>query len=270
MGASTAGGQIRSVDRAVDLLELLTSENRGFGLGEIAARLELNASTAHHLVATLRERGFVRQDPKTRAYQIGYRLATLVTRYFAKSDTYTASIDAARALRDDSGETTYLTVLDGRRTATLIELPGNRAIQARRPDIAGDAQFHCTASGKVFLAWMEPATQLALLPTLRLERFTPNTIVAQRALEDELDQIRNQGYALDREENLAGIACVAAPVFNLHGDCVATISIARSAHQAAAGDCIGLVIAAASEISARLGYPGRPAEESARTMVGVA
>ncbi|MCC6314429.1 MAG: IclR family transcriptional regulator [Thermomicrobiales bacterium] len=246
----------------MDIIEALASKNRGFRLSELAEQLGLNESTAHHLLATLKERGFVRQDPKTRAYHLGFRLASLINGHLAESDIYTTGIDAIRALRDASGETTYLTLLDGMRTHTLIELLGNRAIQARRPSISGDAQFHCTASGKTFLSWMAPGDIATILPTLHLERFTHNTIVELDALTAELTAIRRQGYALDREENLVGIACVAAPIFDREGACIATASVAHPVNSPAAEEYIGLVVAAANEISANLGHMLIPRTES--------
>src|SRR5262245_45890783 len=99
-GAATT---IRSVDKAVDILEVLAREGRGLPLGEIASRLQLNASTVHHLMTTLKRRGLVAQDERSKAYRIGYHLVALVNRFLSGTDLYPAAIGPVEELRDRAG-----------------------------------------------------------------------------------------------------------------------------------------------------------------------
>lgn len=248
-------GHVRSLDKAMDILQMLASENHGLPLNELATRLGFKDSTAHHLVATLRRRGFVDQDPQTKAYRLGYAVLGLVNEFLSHSDIYAASVDLVRELRDLSGETSYLTTLNGENLVTVIEMLGSRPIQCRRPVAPGQSVLHSTASGKALLACLPQERASALLSTLTLTKFTANTITTLPALQDELAGIRHNGYAFDREENLDGVRCVAAVVFRGDRSCAGTVSVAFPAvHVARQDELTRLVRQAATKISANLGY----------------
>jgi DNA-binding IclR family transcriptional regulator len=128
-------------------------------------------------------------------------------------------------------------------------------VQTRRPRPPGQIVLHGIASGKTLLAYLPEEQRRALLAEMPLSRFTPNTITTLPELESELAAVRAQGYALDREEWLLGLACVAVPIFDRNGVCVATASVAYPAVQAERLEgLIRLVGDAADRISASLGY----------------
>lgn len=253
--------RIRSVDKVVDILDLLAGESRGLPLGEIADRLGLNVSTVHHLLATLRHRGLIVQDERSRAYRIGYRLVGLVNRFLAESDLYPAAIGAIQRLRDASGETSYLSAFQDGAIAEVISLTGVRPIQVRRVHRPGQSSLHSTATGKLLLAHLPPAEAAALLAAQSLTPFTPNTRTDPGGFGAELSLIRARGYSLDAEEDYLGVMCVAAPVFAAGGDCVASVSVSYPASPPArTGELIDMVATAAAAVSANLGaVPARPA-----------
>jgi IclR family transcriptional regulator, KDG regulon repressor len=265
--ATSPNGSIRSLDKAMDILDLLATEPHGLALSEIARRLHFNESTTHHLIATLKRRGVIDQDPRTRSYRLGFGLIQMALRFLGETDLYAAAERPIRELRDASGETAYLTVLHGHDLVSVIEMLGARPIQARRFIPPGQTCLHSTASGKLWLAFLPPDQLAPLLASLPLPRFTPNTIDTREALEAELAAIRRQGYALDREENLVGVTCVAAPVFARHGQCVAIASIAFPAPEAGRfAEFVELVTETGRKISTNLGYvPARPGAD----LVGV-
>ena len=251
---------IRSVDKVVDILEVLGRESRGLPLGELARRLNLNASTAHHLLATLKARGLVVQDDRTKAYRIGYRLVALVNHFLADTDLYSAGIGPVEELRDLAGETSYLSVFQGHDVAVIISLTGGRPIQARRMQRANQANLHSTATGKLLLASRPQAEAAALLQSQKLAAFTPRTITDPGVLMAALAQIRQQGYALDSEEDYIGLECIAAPVYDAAGETIASVSISYpAASPERTQGLIGLVREAATKISANLGAGPRRA-----------
>jgi DNA-binding IclR family transcriptional regulator len=253
--ASTPNGLVRSLDKAIDILEVLAAESAGIGLGELAKRVGFNESTTHHLVATLRCRGFVDQDPQTKAYRLGYALVGLVNEFLADADVSALGIGPIRELRDASGDTSYLTLLQGRELFVAFAARGRHPIQTVRPRLPGQTFLHSTASGKTLLAYLPSDEAEALLASLELTPFTANTIATQAELRSELAAIRRWGYTLDQEELLDGLACVAAPVFDREGACVATASVAYPAVQSARrDDLIRLVTATAAKISLSLGH----------------
>jgi DNA-binding IclR family transcriptional regulator len=249
-----ASGTIRSVEKVIDILELLAREGHGMALGEIAKRLDLNASTAHHLIATLRHRGLVSQDERTKMYRIGYHLVAMVGTFVANTDLYPAGIAPVEELRDLTGETSYLSAFDGHDTASIISLAGMNPVQARRVHRPGKTKLHSTATGKLRLAYLPPDEASALISASELTPFTPNTITDPQRLLTELEEIRRCGYALDKEEDYVGLECIAFPVFSAAGECVASVSISfPAAAPERRNELIPLVSQAAAKISANLG-----------------
>ena len=266
---ATPSGHIRSLDKGLEIVALLASEPRGLTVAEIARELGFNASTTHHLVATLRRRGFLDQDPETRAYRIGFRLVSLINEFVSEADVYAVGAGPIRELRDASGDTAYLTVLQDHDIFVVFEATGVHPVQTRRPRPPGQITLHSIASGKTLLAYLPEERRRALLAEMPLARFTPNTITTLHELDAELAAICAQRYALDREEWLLGLACVAAPVFDRHGACVATASVAYPAVQGERqSELIHLVGDTASRISASLGYVER--DEASRAAEQVA
>lgn len=250
-----AEGSVRSVDKAVSILDALAASPRGLGLAEIARAIGQNESTTHHLVATLRHRGFVEQDDSTRVYRLGHRLIQLAVSYLADTDLYSVAAGPLFTLRDQTGETSYLTTIRGTDTGTVIELPGWHPVQARRPPEARAPTWHCTATGKLFLAYMSPERRNQLLDGMEMRAFTSHTIRDRDALEREVESIRADGYSFDRQENFDGVACIAAPIFSLHGECTAAASISFAATKVAQIPAmLPVVLATANRISAALGY----------------
>jgi len=254
-------GAAGSVDKALAILEALSGQGET-SLRSLARLLHLNESTAHHLLSNLKRKGYVEQDRERGDYRLGLRVIDLANRHLAGMDLYAAGAEPVQRLRDSSGETSYLTVRRDLTLVSLLELTGTRPVQARRPHREGEYSLHSTASGKTLLA-NEPAERRdGALASLPLARFTSHTITERQGLLAELATIRRQGYGLDREENIEGIMCVAAPIFDRHGDCVATTSVSflRAAPERMA-ELIPLVVEAAHAISARLGFaPARRAD----------
>lgn len=262
-----ASGTIRSVEKVLDILDLLSRESRGVALGDLAKRLDLNASTAHHLLATLKGRGMVVQDERSKAYRIGYSLVGMVNRFLAGTEIYPAAIGPVEELRDLSGETSYLSVIQGKDVSPIISLTGARPVQARRFHRQGQSNLHSTATGKLFLAQLPPDEALAALSLRDRERFTANTLTDLTDLMAELATIREQRCAFDREEDYIGVECIAMPVFDASGACVAAVSVSYPASSPQRTEELRTLVAdAADKISANLG--GGPARLMLATAQG--
>jgi DNA-binding IclR family transcriptional regulator len=196
----------------------------------------------------------VAQDERTKTYRIGYRLVSLVNNFLSGTDLYPAGIGPLETLRDHSGETSYLTVFQGNETLTIITLTGARPIQARRMHRPGQSNLHSTATGKLMLAHLPAEEAAALLAGRELISFTANTIVQLAEMKSELADIRQRGYALDREEDYVGVECVAFPVYDASGTCVAGVSVSYpTGSPERTEELTRLVAEAAESISANLG-----------------
>lgn len=218
------GRTIRSVDRALTILDILSDGGGEMALSEIAARSGLNISTCHHLLSTLHDRGYVAQNPDGRAYFLGAQMLALSVRRARHLDLVDAAMPALRRLAAETGHTVHLSVMQGTDLATLIKL------DASQPDHAGPVRpvrrqaLHATASGKAILAGLDDARIARLLKQSGLGRFTPATHGALAPLMEDVRAARASGIALDREEFEPGTACVGAGVQDRSGATVAAVA----------------------------------------------
>lgn len=251
-------GHLQSLDKGLQVLVLLADHHPGLSLGDIAGLLGFNLSSTHHLVTTLRGRGFVDQDPETKAYRIGYQLISLVNTFVSEASISSVGIGPIRDLRDRTGDTSFLTILQGREAFVVYESQGRFPIQTKRVLSSHETNLHAYASGKTLLAFQQPEQLAELCPTGALAKYTVNTIDNLTALRGELAHIRAHGYALDREEWLLGVRGIGAPIFDRHGTCVATASVAYPAVQSERQPAlITEVVRTARQISSGLGHVER-------------
>jgi len=250
-------GVIRSVDRAVAILDLLAQDGWRAG-AEVARELGVHRSTALRLLGTLERHALVERDPRTAKYRLGRRLPQLARVVSGELDLRHVARPVCEALAASSGETVTLDVLDGDEIVPIEQSTGSTAFVSvnwlgRRTPV------HCTASGKVILAFAaDPVRQRVLARPL--VPMTPRSISDVAELEKQLAAAREGGFARTFEELEVGLDAIAAPVFSTDGEVVAAIDVSGPAHRLQAGggpDLVGLTREAASDLSRRLGYRGR-------------
>jgi DNA-binding IclR family transcriptional regulator len=201
---------IESVDNALKLL-LLLGEQPQIRLSEATRYLGVASSTAHRLLAMLAYRGFVRQDPVSKAYLPGPSLTGVAFAIFGRIDIARSAAPVMRSLSEQLRETVHVGMLDGASVRFVAAVEGPAAVRvASRLGRAMPA--HCTSTGKVMLAQLSSPELRALLPRERLQRITSHSIGSRTALEAELAGIRERGYATNREESEEGVASVAVAI----------------------------------------------------------
>jgi DNA-binding IclR family transcriptional regulator len=250
-------GVIRSVDRAVAILDLLAQDGWRAG-AEVARELGVHRSTALRLLGTLERHALVERDPRTAKYRLGRRLPQLARVVSGELDLRHVARPVCEALAASSGETVTLDVLDGDEIVPIEQSTGSTAFVSvnwlgRRTPV------HCTASGKVILAFAaDPVRQRVLARPL--VPMTPRSISDVAELERQLASARESGFARTFEELEVGLDAIAAPVFSTDGEVVAAIDVSGPAHRLQAGggpDLVSLTRDAAADLSRRLGYRGR-------------
>jgi IclR family acetate operon transcriptional repressor len=249
--------RVKSVDHAIDILDLLAGPLRAAGVTQLSAQLGMNASTVHHLLRTLQARRLVEQDPDSKLYRLGVRSVQLGDAYLAGLDLFGVAQAALRDASRECGETVTLAALDGSSITTLATIPGRftvRSIGAATDRHNG----HATALGKILLASRPDGELHEMIAEAGMSRFTPNTIGTFRQLEAHLELVRQQGYALDIEELELGLCCVAVGVPNHRAEMVAAVGV--SVPIARFDDerrrtLIELLQNTSRRISARLGHP---------------
>src|SRR5262245_41664473 len=221
---SQSDRSIQSLGRAFDILNTLgQASSKGLSLKEICAVTKLHPSTAHHLIGTMVARGYLSQDPESRRYMLGPSLLQLRAVALDGLDLQALARPFAQKLLDRTGESIYVSALRGWDFPPLIMLPSPNPVRFVRPP-ATMSCLHSAASGKCLLAYQQPAVIERYIREVPLTRFTPSTIVDADALRAELGNIRAMGITFDREEHAVGGSCIAAAIFNDHGDIVAALS----------------------------------------------
>lgn len=215
---------IRAVERALVLLEAFLGGESELAAGEISKKIALDPSTTFRMLVTLEAHGFVRQDATTGKYRLGVICLELGSQFLKNNDARRTALGVMQDLRDEFGETVHLGTLDGHDIVYLEKLQGLHAIGLMSSRVGGRTSAHSTAIGKVLLAFMPEGELAALVPNWKLERVTEGTITDWKAFRKELDRVRANGYAIDNQENEAGVKCIAIPILT-HKGVAAALSI---------------------------------------------
>jgi DNA-binding IclR family transcriptional regulator len=201
---------IESVDNALKLL-LLLGEQPQIRLSEATRYLGVASSTAHRLLAMLTYRGFVRQDPVSKAYLPGPALTSVAFAIFGRVDVPATATPIMRGLSERLRETVHVGMLDGSSVRFVAAVEGPAAVRVASR-LGRTMPAHCTSTGKAMLAQLSEAELRQLLPREELRRITAYSIATRTELEAELSRIRECGYAVNREESEEGVASVAVPI----------------------------------------------------------
>jgi DNA-binding IclR family transcriptional regulator len=212
---------MKSLHKAVAVLDGFSRAEPSMTLGAIAQRLDLPKATAHRLLAALRDAGLVVQDGTRDRYRLGLKLVALGNVVLSDLALFHVAGPHAERLVNQSGETAHLCAFDGFNVMSI----DRREMQPARNELVTIEREppHCTSTGKAILAF-QPGAVVDRVIAEGLEAFTGNTITTAEALREDLDQTRGRGYALDLEERQYGIRCVGAPIRGPDGAVIGAIS----------------------------------------------
>ena len=247
---------IKSLQRAINILDLFDEQMVELGITEIAETLGLHKSTAAGLVYTLEHNGYLDQDPETRKYRLGFKLVERASTRLDQIDVRQVALPFLQELRAWCGESVNLAVLDGEQIVYIERLTTTQSL-GMRAKVGYRAPLHCTALGKAILSGMPQGKVEEFIAQYGLPAFTANSITDCAQFLQEMDRVREQGFAVDNEENEAGVRCVAAPIFDHTGQPAAAVSISSPVLRFPLSEVPHYgqkVIEAANAISERLGY----------------
>ncbi|EAX48458.1 transcriptional regulator, IclR family [Thermosinus carboxydivorans Nor1] len=224
LSESNSGRQIQSVARAVKILEHLAASGNEDSLSNISRAIGLSKSTTHSLISTLEQLGYVHQDQSTGRYSLGMKLFELGQVVYSSMDIRRLTIPHLRKLVEKYGETAHIAVLSKGEVIYIDKVDSPHSIRIAS-QIGGRNPAYCTGVGKVLLAWLSDTELEKVMAGRVLHKFTSNTITSYEQLKQHLLEIRQCGYALDKEEFEIGLTCVAAPIKNHRGLVIAAFSI---------------------------------------------
>ncbi|MFT4110304.1 IclR family transcriptional regulator [Propionicimonas sp.] len=207
-GEPAARRSVQSITRALEIIEALAATGRPIGITELAERVDLPLPTIHRILHTLIGPGYVFQTPR-RHYALGARLISL-SRYAGGTLGVTLRPYLSGVV-EASGESASIAVLDQDFARYISHVPAEYPNRVTT-EVGSLVSLHATGVGKAILASMPAAEARAIIQRSGLRPFTPNTVTDADRLLAELDTVRANGYALDREEHERGILCVAVPI----------------------------------------------------------
>lgn len=235
-GGERAGTRytINSIARAIQIIESLAAEGEPVRLSDLSERVGLHRTTLFHILATLQAHGWVARDP-ARRYTLGARFLAISSQYLRHLLAFDIGALARpymESLWRAFNETVHLSVLDKANWA-VIDVDYIESTRELRTagSIGQPRPLYCTASGKVFLAYLPDEEREAYLAATPLTARTDRTITDVRRLREELSAVRELGYALDDREYDADIFCLAAPVFKAPGQPGAALVVSFPANR---------------------------------------
>lgn len=249
----TAENTIQSLDRALMILSVV-ADSGGLTLTELAGRTDQSVPTVFRVLTTLQAHGFVETEEPGQLWHVGGGAFRVGSQFLRRTKVVERARQAMDGLMRATGETANLGVEMRDQVLFLSQIETHETIRAFFPP-GTLGPMHASGIGKALLAW-SPEPRVRQIAAAGLPRFTPRSIGAAADLLADLAAIRSRGYAIDDEERAEGMRCVAAPIFNAHGEPVAGLSVSGPAFRLTAEKAAGigaLVRAAADEVTEATG-----------------
>ncbi|WP_223634633.1 IclR family transcriptional regulator [Planococcus sp. 4-30] len=216
---------VQSVDRALHIIEILQQIPQGLGVTELSNRLDVSKSTAHRLLMSLYNKGFVQQDIQTEKYMLGLKFIEVGQVVSDNLDIRKIASPYLHRLTEITGETAHLAIMDKHEIVYIDKLESNATIRMFS-NVGKRAALHCTGIGKSIFAFLPDEKIEEIIAETGLKKYTEKTLTTKEAMWENIQLIRKRGYSIDDEEHESGIKCAAAPIFNHHHEVIAGISVA--------------------------------------------
>lgn len=213
---------VTAVERALNILEAAAQRRDGFTNSEISRKLGIPKSSASYILRTLERRGYLRRDEESGRYRLGLKILSLGGDAQVNLDVADVALPFMRALEEKIHMTVHLAVLDQGEAVYIekVEAPGFFKVNTW----VGRRMFlHSTSVGKCLLAWLPKHEVETVVKQQGLKKRTPKTITSMTRLLADLERVKDEGYAVDDEENSLGARCLGAPVFDVTGNVVAAL-----------------------------------------------
>ena len=223
-GTDNSRYHVPNLERALKILELLSENPGGLTVTQITDELNISRNSVFRIAATLLDNNYIVRDEVTKVYQLSQKLLIMGYAAIGEQTLVEKSISIMRNLRDRYGETVPLGILHGTEGLIIEEIPGSFSFRfvlepGRR------FHLHTSAPGKAMVAYLPEAERESLINIIEYKRYNDRTISNPAEFRVRLEKVRKEGYALDIAEEIEGMHCAAAPIFNRHGYPIASIWI---------------------------------------------
>lgn len=247
---------VKSVIKAFLIMEELDKAGE-LSIGDLSERLLMDKATVHRLINTIKDSGYVNQNLDSKKYSNSLKLLAMGNRVMDKSGVKHIARPYVEELAEKTGETINLGVRVGNKIIYVDKLESSSTIKVGL-GIGTTVPSYCSGLGKAILAFTLEDELEEVLDSISFEKYTDGSITDRVLLNEEFKRIRERGYALDDEEYVIGLICIAAPIYDYHGNPVAAISVSSPKYRYDPNKHLtfysSLVTEAAQKISRQLGY----------------
>lgn len=247
---------VPNLERALIIIEYLLDYPDGLGLTELTSGLGYPKNSIFRITMTLMDKGYLVRDEQTKRFRVSRKFLVIGHRVLSERPIIPLALDIMRECRDVVKESVLIGTIVENEGVVMEQVLGSHPFKFSI-DPGMRFKLHVAAPGKAMLAYMPEHESDALISRLNLIRYNERTITSKKALKEELKRVRESGFALDRCEQLHGIVCVGAPVFNQHGYPIAGLWTTGPEDRIDEGSYarIGNIVRSyADKISLRLGY----------------
>ncbi len=243
----TDQNRVQALDRAMVLLRRL-SDSAGMTLSELAAAEAESPATVYRVLMTLQAHGIVEIEEPGQIWHVGGGAFRIGSAFLRRTKVVERARQVMDRLMRDTGETANLGIENRDEVLFLSQVETHEAIRAFFAP-GTKSPMHVSGIGKALLAWYPEARVLEIAARQGLPGFTTLTIRSETTLLRDLARTRDRGFAIDDQERAEGMRCVAAPIFNAHGEPVAGLSVSGPAFRLplSATDRIGALVRAAAD-----------------------
>jgi IclR family KDG regulon transcriptional repressor len=250
---------VQSIERALTILNKLAEFPDGIQITRLSEQIGLTKSTTHRLLSTLSSMNYVVKDEETDKYRLGLQILFLSRNLLNNTDIVTVSKPYLEKLTQDVNETAHLCIEDNGEVMYIDKIESNQTIRMYSR-IGSRAPMYCTGVGKVLLSGMTPDYLDEVIAKMNFVAKTPTTITSKEELLEEIEKVKQQGYALDDCENEVILRCIASPIYDHNGKIVASFSISgprnRVTMELINDELVDKMKQYSIEISRNLGYTG--------------
>jgi len=245
-----------AVERAMAMLEAVAQEPEGLSNAEISRKLQIPKSSASYILRTLEKQGYLNRTPETGKYRVGLKVLSLSRGALSGIDVREVALPIMRHLMEKTHLTCHLAILDGS-DAVYIEKVEPQGFIKMDTWVGRRMRVHATSVGKAMAAHISRERLEKILAESGMEKRTPKTITTLPRLLKDLEKVREQGYAVDDQENNMGARCVGAPIFSQDGSIEASLGLSGTINQVNAQTMPRILEHlkdAARHVSMQLGY----------------
>ncbi|MCG7336259.1 IclR family transcriptional regulator [Sporosarcina sp. ACRSM] len=246
---------LSSVKNAMRILRLFNAKQKELGLTNIAEQIQIPKSTAHRMVSILMKENFLSQNPRTGKYRLGLSLLTLGGVISTHHEMYKEALPTVHSLVNRLNETAHICLLENDEVAYLFRKESERQHRLIT-QIGRKNPIHCTSEGLCILAFQDQKTIERVL-AMPMYPYTPASFTLPEQVLEELEKIRQRGYAFSKDQFYEGFVGIAAPIRDYTQNVVSSLSIIGSTTTITPDRFhffIEEIMEAAAEISEHLGY----------------